>query len=160
MFVLLAMKRFKHPGAVGCTMVFVNLCMQHMMAGQLLHFIGCCGASAYGGEVTVPAGVSVISVLQLTGWKWKYSTLHGRVAESCDYEASIERSLKLVVFLLLYPTPYFTRVLIGFTVREQIRKSSTGQNTGQCATSDTMLTSQMFSPWCDCHRIGSALLTF
>ena len=41
-----------------------------------------------------------------------------------------------------------------------IRKSNTGQNTGQRATSDTMLTSQMFSPWCHCHRIGSALLTF
>ena len=31
----------------------------------------------------------------------------------------------------------------GFAVREQIRKPSTGQNTGQRATSDTMLTSQM-----------------
>ena len=47
--------------------------------------------------------------------------------------------------------------LIGF---EQIRQSNTGQNTDQRAASDTMLTSHMFSPWCDCHRIGSALLAF
>ena len=52
---------------------------------------------------------------------------------------------------------YFGWGVIGFTVCELIRKSNTGQNMGQHAT---MLTSQMFSPWCDCHCIGSALLTF
>ena len=59
--------------------------------------------------------------------------------------------------------PWMTTLMlwgIGFAVPEQIRKSDTGQNTAQRATSDTMLMSQMHSPWCNCHRIGSALLTF
>ena len=34
-----------------------------------------------------------------------------------------------------------------------------GPKYGQRFTSDTMLTSQMYSLWCDGHRIGSALLT-
>ena len=49
---------------------------------------------------------------------------------------------------------------IGFAVHKQIHKSNMGQNMGQRATSDTMLTSQIFSPWCNCHCIGSALLAF
>ena len=57
-------------------------------------------------------------------------------------------------------TPTFISSLIGFAVCEQICKTNMGQNMNQRATSDTMLMSQMFSPFCDCHCICSMLLTF
>ena len=48
---------------------------------------------------------------------------------------------------------------IGFTVCDKVwANPQMGQNAVQHATSDTMLTSQMFSPWCNCHCISSMLL--